>query len=144
MVPFVKRVLRAGIPVMGHLGLTPQSVHRFGGWKVQGKDERSATQVYEAAQALQDAGCFAIVLEAIPSELARRVTESIEIPTIGIGAGPHCDGQVLVTPDMLGITGFEAKYIKQYAQLRDTIRDAVEHYVDDVKEGRYPTEEHGY
>ncbi|MFP6674194.1 MAG: 3-methyl-2-oxobutanoate hydroxymethyltransferase [Pirellulaceae bacterium] len=144
MVPFVKRVLRAGIPVMGHLGLTPQSVHRFGGWKVQGKDERSATQVYEAAQALQDAGCFAIVLEAIPSELAQRVTESIEIPTIGIGAGPHCDGQVLVTPDMLGITGFEAKYIKQYAQLRDTIRDAVEHYVDDVKEGRYPTEEHGY
>jgi 3-methyl-2-oxobutanoate hydroxymethyltransferase len=144
MVPFVKRVLRAGIPVMGHLGLTPQSVHRFGGWKVQGKDERSATQVCEAAQALQDAGCFAIVLEAIPSELAKRVTESIEIPTIGIGAGPHCDGQVLVTPDMLGVTRFEAKYIKKYAQLADTIRDAVGNYVDDVKQRRYPTEAHSY
>jgi 3-methyl-2-oxobutanoate hydroxymethyltransferase len=144
MVPLVKRVLRAGIPVMGHLGLTPQSVHRFGGWKVQGKDENSAQQVYDAALSLQDAGCFAIVLEAIPSELAQRVTESLEIPTIGIGAGPHCDGQVLVTPDMLGVTGFEAKYVKQYAKLADTIGSAVGQYVDDVKKHRYPTEEQAY
>lgn len=144
MVPLVKRVLRAGIPVMGHLGLTPQSVHRFGGWKVQGKDASSAQQVHDAALSLQDAGCFAIVLEAIPSELAQRVTESLEIPTIGIGAGPHCDGQVLVTPDMLGVTGFEAKYVKQYAKLADTIGNAVGQYVDDVKKHRYPTEEQGY
>jgi 3-methyl-2-oxobutanoate hydroxymethyltransferase len=144
MVQLVKRVLRAGIPVMGHLGLTPQSVHRFGGWKVQGKDESSATQVYEAAQSLQDAGCFAIVLEAIPSELARRVSESLEIPTIGIGAGPHCDGQVLVTPDMLGITGFEAKYVKKYAALAENIGGAAREYVADVKERRYPTEEQAY
>ena len=144
MVPLAKRVLRAGIPVMGHLGLTPQSVHRFGGWKVQGRDENSAQQVCDAALSLQDAGCFAIVLEAIPCELAKRVTDSLEIPTIGIGAGPHCDGQVLVTPDMLGLTGFEAKYVKQYASLADTIGSAVAQYVDDVKQHRYPTEAQGY
>lgn len=144
MVPLVKRVLRAGIPVMGHLGLTPQSVHRFGGWKVQGKDENSAQQVYDAALSLQDAGCFAIVLEAIPAELSQRVSEALEIPTIGIGAGPHCDGQVLVTPDMLGVTGFEAKYVKRYASLAETIQDAIGRYVDDVKQRRYPTEDQGY
>jgi 3-methyl-2-oxobutanoate hydroxymethyltransferase len=144
MIPFIKHILRAGIPVMGHLGLTPQSVYRFGGWKVQGKDAASAAQVREAALALQDAGCFALVLEAVPATLAKDVTESLEIPTIGIGAGPYCDGQVLVTPDMLGLTGFSARYIKHYADLRATIRNSVETYVREVKSGEYPTEQHGY
>ena len=144
MVPFIKHILRAGIPVMGHLGLTPQSVYRFGGWKVQGRDEASATQVREAALALQDAGCFAIVLEAIPAELAREITGTLEIPTIGIGAGSGCDGQVLVTPDMLGVTGFSARYIKHYADLRQVIHDAVTNYVAEVKSGIYPSDQHGY
>ena len=144
MVPVIKRILNAGIPVMGHLGLTPQSVHRFGGWQVQGKDIESADRVKSAALALEDAGCFALVLEAIPSELARQVTESLTIPTIGIGAGPNCDGQVLVTPDMLGITGFRAKYVKQYAKLEDNISQAAKAYVEDVKGQKYPSEEHGY
>src|SRR5262245_2878934 len=144
MVPVIKRILRAGIPVMGHLGLTPQSVHRFGGFRVQGKDEESAIRLREAAKALEDAGCFSIVLEAIPSELAREVTDLLEIPTIGIGAGPRCDGQVLVTPDMLGITNFEAKYVKRFADLRSAIHTAVESYVREVKSKQFPTEEQGY
>ena len=144
MVPVIKRILTAGIPVMGHLGLTPQSVHRFGGWQVQGKDDESADRVKSAALALEDAGCFALVLEAIPSELAKQVTESLTIPTIGIGAGPHCDGQVLVTPDMLGVTGFKTKYVKQYAQLKDDIESGVANFVKEVKGQEYPSEEHGY
>jgi 3-methyl-2-oxobutanoate hydroxymethyltransferase len=144
MVPVIKRILRAGIPVMGHLGLTPQSVHRFGGFRVQGKDEESALRLREAAKALEDAGCYAIVLEAIPSELANEVTQSLLIPTIGIGAGPHCDGQVLVTPDMLGLTSFEARYIKRFADLRSAIQSGVESYVREVKGRQFPTEEQGY
>ncbi len=144
MVPVIKRILRAGIPVMGHLGLTPQSVHRFGGFRVQGKDPESAKRLREAAKALADAGCFAIVLEAIPAALAAEISASISVPTIGIGAGPHCDGQVLVTPDMLGITGFEAKYLKRYAEVCEMIRQAVASYVADVKERRFPTDEHSY
>ncbi len=144
MVPVIKRILRAGIPVMGHLGLTPQSVHRFGGFRVQGRDEESALRLREAAKALEDAGCFAIVLEAIPNDLAGEVTDSLTIPTIGIGAGPRCDGQVLVTPDMLGITGFEAKYLKKYADVPAVIRGAVESYIRDVKAKTFPTEEQGY
>jgi 3-methyl-2-oxobutanoate hydroxymethyltransferase len=144
MVPVIKRILRAGIPVMGHLGLTPQSVHRFGGFRVQGKDEESAVRLREAAKALEDAGCFAIVLEAIPSELAREVTGSLEIPTIGIGAGPSCDGQVLVTPDMLGITNFEAKYLKRYVDIRSAMHGAVESYIREVKTKEFPTNDQGY
>jgi 3-methyl-2-oxobutanoate hydroxymethyltransferase len=144
MVPVIKRILRAGIPVMGHLGLTPQSVHRFGGFRVQGRDEESAQRLREAARALEDAGCFAIVLEAIPSDLAGEVTGSLTIPTIGIGAGPRCDGQVLVTPDMLGITPFEAKYLKRFADLGSAIRVAAESYVREVKGKKFPTEEQGY
>jgi 3-methyl-2-oxobutanoate hydroxymethyltransferase len=144
MVPVIKRILRAGIPVMGHLGLTPQSVHRFGGFRVQGKDDESAIRLREAARALEAEGCFAIVLEAIPSELAREVSASLTIPTIGIGAGPHCDGQVLVTPDMLGITGFEAKYVKRYADVRSVIQGAVETYIREVKGKQFPTNEQGY
>jgi 3-methyl-2-oxobutanoate hydroxymethyltransferase len=144
MVPVIKRILRAGIPVMGHLGLTPQSVHRFGGFRVQGKDPESAQRLREAAKALEDAGCFAIVLEAVPSDLAGEVTDSLAVPTIGIGAGPRCDGQVLVTPDMLGITGFEAKYIKRFADVSGVTRGAVESYVREVKGNLFPTDEQGY
>jgi 3-methyl-2-oxobutanoate hydroxymethyltransferase len=144
MVPVIKRILRAGIPVMGHLGLTPQSVHRFGGFRVQGKDEESAVRLREAAKALEDAGCFAIVLEAIPSDLAGEVTASLDIPTIGIGAGPRCDGQVLVTPDMLGITNFEAKYLKKFADVRSAMQAGVEAYVKEVKGKMFPTDEQGY
>lgn len=144
MVPIIKRILRAGIPVMGHLGLTPQSVHRFGGFRVQGKAPESAARLRDAARALQDAGCFGVVLEAVPSELAREITESIELPTIGIGAGPYCDGQVLVTPDLLGITGFRAKYVQHYADLRNVMGQAFVQYVKDVKEHRFPTVQQGY
>ncbi|HID21285.1 MAG TPA: 3-methyl-2-oxobutanoate hydroxymethyltransferase [Planctomycetaceae bacterium] len=144
MVPVIKRILRAGIPVMGHLGLTPQSVHRFGGFRVQGKDPESARRLREAAKALEDAGCFAIVLEAIPAALAADISGALTVPTIGIGAGPHCDGQVLVTPDMLGITGFDAKYLKRYANVGEVIREAVAGYVADVKEQRFPTNAHSY
>ena len=144
MVPVIKRILRAGIPVMGHLGLTPQSVHRFGGFRVQGKDPESAARLRDAARSLQDVGCFAIVLEAVPTALSREITEQINIPTISIGAGPHCDGQVLVTLDMLGITGFDAKYLKRYADLSSVIRQAVETYVREVKENVFPSEEEGY
>lgn len=144
MVPVIKRILRAGIPVMGHIGLTPQSVHRFGGFRVQGKDEESAQRLKDAARALEDAGCFAIVLEAIPRQLAAEITASLKIPTIGIGAGPDCDGQVLVTPDMLGLTGFAARYLKHYANLRQVIAEAVTRYVQEVKTGVFPGPEHCY
>ncbi len=144
MVPVIKRILRAGIPVMGHLGLTPQSVHRFGGFRVQGRDPESAARLRDAAKALEDAGCFAIVLEAVPTELAGEVTQSLTIPTIGIGAGPCTSGQVLVTPDMLGITGFDAKYLKRYADVKSVMRTAVETYVQEVKARAFPTDEQGY
>jgi len=144
MVPVIKRILRAGIPVMGHIGLTPQAVHRFGGFRVQGKDPESATRLKEAARALEDAGCFAIVLEAIPRKLAGEITQLLEIPTIGIGAGPECDGQVLVTPDMLGLTGFSARYLKHYASLQQVIGEAARRYVDEVKRGAFPGPEHCY
>ena len=144
MIPVVKRILQAGIPVMGHLGLTPQSVHRFGGFLVQGRDEESAERLKQAALALEKAGCFAVVLEAIPSELAGEVTKLLSIPTIGIGAGPNCDGQVLVAADMLGLTGFQAKYLRRYADVRATIRDAADAFVRDVKNGRFPAAEESY
>ena len=144
MVPVIKRILRAGIPVMGHLGLTPQSVHRFGGFRVQGKDNESAIRLRDAATALEDAGCFAIVLEAVPTALAAEVTQSLSIPTIGIGAGADTDGQVLVTPDMLGITGFKAKYLKHYADVNAVIRSAVDTYVREVKDQAFPSEEQSY
>ena len=144
MLPVVKRILQAGIPVMGHLGLTPQAVHRFGGFLVQGKDEHSAERLKQAAIALEEAGCFAIVLEAIPSSLAKEVSDSLSIPTIGIGAGPACDGQVLVASDMLGMTGFKAKFLRQYADVRGSIQQAAESFVRDVKEGSFPGENESY
>lgn len=144
MTPVIKRILQAGIPVMGHLGLTPQSVHRFGGFLVQGKNDESAKRLKKAARALEDAGCFAIVLEAVPAELAADISDSLSIPTIGIGAGPHCDGQVLVAPDMLGITGFQAKYLRRYADIAGTIRSAAEAFVRDVKQGEFPATSESY
>lgn len=144
MIPVIKRILQAGIPVMGHLGLTPQSVHRFGGFLVQGKDDESAQRLKQAAKALEEAGCFSIVLEAVPSNLAAEISESLTIPTIGIGAGPRCDGQVLVAPDMLGITGFKAKYLRQYADVAGTMRAAAEAFVRDVKQGEFPTPDESY
>jgi len=129
------------IPVMAHVGLRPQSVHRFGGMKVQRDRER----LLDDARAAAEAGAFAVVLELIPMEIAAEITAALPIPTIGIGAGPHCDGQVLVTPDLLGLTpGFSPRFLKRYANLHDTIRDAVAAYAQEVRDGTYPTEQHGH
>ncbi len=145
MVDTIKRLIDIGIPVMGHLGLTPQSIHKFSGYKLQGKTEKEASQMIEEAELLQSAGCFSIVLEKIPAALAKRVTESISIPTIGIGAGPHCDGQVLVLHDMLGLfEDFTPKFVKKYARLGDEIRRAVQCYKEEVKKGIYPDKEHSF
>ncbi len=139
----VKAIVRADIPVMGHLGLTPQSVHAFGGYKVQGRGEEAARMLKENALALQDAGAFSLVLECVPAAVAQEVTSILDIPTIGIGAGPHCDGQVLVIQDLLGMDkAFKPKFVKQYAKLFDTIKDAVGTYAAEVREGKYPAEEH--
>lgn len=139
----VKAIVRADIPVMGHLGLTPQSVHAFGGYKVQGRGEEAARLLKENALALQDAGAFSLVLECVPAAVAREVTLALDIPTIGIGAGPHCDGQVLVIQDLLGMDkAFKPKFVKQYANLFDTIKDAVGTYASEVRDGKYPAEEH--
>jgi 3-methyl-2-oxobutanoate hydroxymethyltransferase len=141
----VRALVDAGIPVMGHLGLTPQSVHVLGGYRVQGRDEATAERLQQDAQALERAGAFAIVLELIPSPLASRITKSLAIPTIGIGAGPACDGQVLVLHDLLGLNDrFNAKFVKRYATLSQDVREAVELYAAEVREGRYPGPEHSF
>lgn len=141
----VKRIVDAGIPVMGHLGLTPQSIYKFGTYKVRAKDEAEAEQLLEDAIALERSGAFALVLEKIPAALATRVTQAVSIPTIGIGAGPNCDGQVLVTHDMLGLNKeFNPRFIRRYANLSETIREAVEHYIDDVKRVDFPNENEKY
>jgi len=145
MVPVIRAIQRASIPVMGHLGLTPQSILRFGGYLVQGKDRAAADRLVEAAEALEVAGCFAIVLEAVPAGLAARVTKAVSIPTIGIGAGPECDGQVLVTHDLLGIYDrMLPRFVKRYASLRSEMDRAFREYVKEVKEGTYPGPEHCY
>lgn len=145
MIPVIRAITKASIPVMGHLGLTPQSILRFGGYVVQGKDAKAAERMVIAAQGLEDAGCFAIVLEAIPADLARQVTEQISIPTIGIGAGPHCDGQVLVTHDLLGIYNkLMPRFVKRYADLRGEMGRAFAEYISEVKEGKFPGPEHCY
>jgi len=134
-----------GIPVMGHIGLVPQSIHRFGGYKAQGREEATRKYLLDSALALEQAGCFSIVLEAMLSKVAREITERLKIPTIGIGAGPHCDGQVLVIYDMLGITSeFNPKYLRLYAHLGGEIQKAVEDYIRDVKSGEYPSEKESY
>jgi 3-methyl-2-oxobutanoate hydroxymethyltransferase len=145
MAATVRALVDVGIPVMGHIGLTPQSVHALGGYRVQGRDDKTAERLKQDARALQDAGAFAVVLELVPAALATTITQSLTIPTIGIGAGPGCDGQVLVLHDMLGLNeGFQAKFVKRYAQLADTVRDAVRRYGDDVRAGRYPGSEHSF
>ena len=134
-----------GIPVMGHLGLTPQSVHLFGGYKVQGRTDEQAVKIKMWAKELEEAGAFAVVLECVPSALAEEITRSLSIPTIGIGAGPHCDAQVLVIHDMLGMTaGPGPKFVKRYADVRSVMTDAVKQYADEVANGVYPDDEHSY
>ena len=141
----IKRILTAGIPVMGHLGLTPQSIYKFGTYGVRAKEDQEAERLITDALALQEAGCFAIVLEKIPAELAKIVSEKLHIPTIGIGAGPHCDGQVLVLHDMLGITkDFSPRFLRRYADLGDVIDNAVKQYITDVRSGDFPNEEESY
>jgi 3-methyl-2-oxobutanoate hydroxymethyltransferase len=145
MVAVTEHLVRAGIPVMGHLGLTPQSVNQFGGFKVQGRDEAAADQLVEDAIALADAGAFAIVLECIPTELGRRVTEAVAVPTIGIGAGDHTDAQVLVWHDLLGLTsGRLPRFVKQYVDLRAEISGAIKTFQHEVADGEYPGPEHRY
>ncbi|MHA2248866.1 MAG: 3-methyl-2-oxobutanoate hydroxymethyltransferase [Candidatus Kariarchaeaceae archaeon] len=143
VVPQIRKMVQAGIPVMGHIGLTPQAVNIIG-FRVQGKTEQAVQKLISDAVALEDAGCFAIVLEGIPTEAARRITNHVHIPTIGIGAGPHCDGQVLVTYDMLGFTEFNAKFVKRYALIKDIIKDAAEKYISEVEEEKFPTAEFSY
>ena len=141
----VKRIVDCGIPVMGHIGLTPQSIHQFGGFKVQGKTPETATRLLKDAQALEEAGAFAIVLETVPAPLATLITEKIGIPTIGIGAGIGCDGQVQVINDTLGsFADFVPKHAKQYAKLTDIIRKAVTEYHDEVKAGSFPTDKQSF
>ncbi len=141
----VRRIVRAGIPVVGHVGLTPQSVHAFGGFKVQGRGDGAAEKLLADARALEEAGAFAIVLEAIPPDLAELVTREISVPTIGIGAGNACDGQVLVCTDLLGmVRGHMPKFAKQFAKLGDAAVSAVESYVREVRSGEFPAAEHTY
>lgn len=141
----IERILSAGIPVMGHLGLTPQSINKFGTYNVRAKEEAEANKLIEDAKMLEEIGCFALVLEKIPADLARRVSEALTIPVIGIGAGGGCDGQVLVMHDMLGINmGFSPRFLRRYADLATVINDAVAHYIDDVKTGDFPNEKEQY
>ncbi|HJL40404.1 MAG TPA: 3-methyl-2-oxobutanoate hydroxymethyltransferase [Myxococcales bacterium LLY-WYZ-16_1] len=141
----VERMVRAGIPVMGHVGLTPQSVHAMGGFRVQGRTAEAAARIVEDARALEDAGAYGLVLEGVPTELAARVTESVAIPTIGIGAGPGCDGQVLVIYDLLGLSdGLAPKFVKRYAELGDAVVGAVRAFRDEVTGGGFPAPEHTY
>lgn len=145
MLPQIEAILTADIPVLGHLGLTPQSVHQFGGYRVQGRDRAAAKAILEDALALERAGCFAIVLEGVPLELGREITGALRIPTIGIGAGAHCDGQVLVLHDLIGLTfGKPARFVRRYAETGDVIRSAIAGFREDVRSGRYPSPEESY
>jgi len=141
----IEALIDAEIPVMGHIGLTPQSVHAMGGFKVQGRQAEAAVELIEDAKALQHAGCFAIVLEGIPVKVAEAITEALDIPTIGIGAGPHCDGQVLVYHDVLGIEDrFIPKFVRRYADMKTATIDALSAYAADVRSGAFPNEEESY
>ncbi len=145
IVPIIKRLTSAGIPVMGHVGLTPQSVNQLGGYGIQGKTDAAAQAMIADAHALEEAGCFAIVLEKVPAALAEEVSKQLTIPTIGIGAGAGTDGQVLVINDMLGMnTGFRPKFLRLYANLAEVIDGAVKHYIDDVKSAAFPTPDESY
>lgn len=141
----VRRILSAGIPVMGHLGLTPQSIYKFGSYVVRATEDQEAEELVKDAHKLQEAGIFALILEKIPADLARRVAQELTIPVIGIGAGPGVDGQVLVTHDMLGINNeFSPRFLRRYAQLYDVMKTAAETYTQDVKSGAFPTEDESY
>jgi 3-methyl-2-oxobutanoate hydroxymethyltransferase len=145
VVESIERILTAGIPVMGHLGLTPQSIYKFGTYTVRAKGNTEAEKLIEDAKALEAAGCFAIVFEKIPAELAKRVSEELTIPTIGIGAGIDCDGQVLVLHDMLGITkDFSPRFLRRYADLGDSIDGAVKAYISDVRDKTFPSDDESY
>lgn len=145
IVDSIERILKAGIPVMGHLGLTPQSIYKFGTYTVRAKEEAEAEKLLEDARALEAAGCFALVLEKIPSKLAKLVAKELDIPVIGIGAGPDVDGQVLVLHDMLGMTHeFHPRFLRRYLDLYDQITGAVGNYVDDVKRGDFPNDKESY
>jgi 3-methyl-2-oxobutanoate hydroxymethyltransferase len=141
----VKRILAAGIPIMGHLGLTPQSIYKFGTYTVRAREEAEANKLRNDARLLQEAGCFGMVLEKIPAQLAKEVSESLEVPTIGIGAGRHCDGQVLVMHDLLGInTEFKPRFLRQYLNMHEQISGAVKSYIKDVKDRDFPNEQEQY
>jgi len=140
----IKALLTENVPVMGHLGLTPQSIHKIGGFKVQGRTEETAKVLIEESKKLEKAGIFSLVLEAIPWKVAKKITESISIPTIGIGAGPYCDGQVLVTYDMLGYFDFKAKFVKRYLNLKEQILKAVKEYNQEVREDKFPDISYSY
>jgi 3-methyl-2-oxobutanoate hydroxymethyltransferase len=134
-----------GIPVIGHVGLTPQSIHKFGGYKVQGRKPAQAREIVEDAKALEDAGAFSIVLEGIPLELAKEITNTLKIPTIGIGAGPFCDGQIMVIHDIIGLSGeFKPKFVKQYVDIGEIVKNTVKEYMKDVSDGSFPGEDHSY
>ena len=140
----VQKLVEAGIPVMGHLGLTPQSVLELGGFRVQGRTPEAAQALVEQAKALESAGCFSVVLESVPAPVAERVTRSIGIPTIGIGAGRGCDGQILVITDLLGMSASTPRFVRRYAELRDVIQDAVRRYAEDVRADRFPGADETY
>jgi len=141
----IEAIVNAGMPVMGHIGLTPQSVHQFGGYKIQGREKDRREMVVRDAAAVEEAGAFAMVLEGIPADLAEEITARATIPTIGIGAGPHCDGQVLVIHDMLGLfDDFKPKFVKQYADVKTVIGGAAKHFIGEVREQKFPAEEHSF
>jgi 3-methyl-2-oxobutanoate hydroxymethyltransferase len=145
VIDYTAKLSGMGIPVMGHLGLTPTFVHQFGGYRVQGRSDEAAEQILNDARALEDAGAFSVVLEGIPSALGKRVSEALTVPTIGIGAGPDCDGQVLVIQDLLGLTTEHvAKFVKQYAKLGEAVEAAARRFDQDVRSGAFPTPEHEY
>jgi len=141
----IRAIVRCDIPVMGHVGLTPQSVHRMGGYRVQGKEEAQRQRLRDDARAVQEAGAFSVVLEGIPADLAGEITEELAIPTIGIGAGPRCDGQVLVMQDLLGLFDeFRPKFVKRFGELKKPVQDAVRAYADQVRRGKFPGKEHSF
>jgi 3-methyl-2-oxobutanoate hydroxymethyltransferase len=145
MAATIRAIVDIDIPVVGHIGLTPQSIHRMGGFKVQGREEEQARQIFADAKAVEEAGAFAMVLEGVPRDLAKTITESVGIPTIGIGAGPDCDGQVLVIHDILGLCDkYSPKFVKRYADISATISAGIENYIKDVKSGDFPTSEHSF
>lgn len=141
----VKKITENGIPVMGHVGLTPQSIHLFGGFKERGTTKKEADEIFEDAKALEKSGAFAVVIEKVPATLAKRITNSLKIPTIGIGAGKFCDGQILVTPDMLALNvDFHPRFVRHYSKLADEMNKAVKSYINDVKKGSFPSKDESY